>query len=122
MMDAESLAERRIREAIERGEFNGLPGAGHPIPDLDDGDDPAWWVRRTVERERLAEAFAEARAEVAASLAGVWGLPDETAVRSAVSLLNQRLAGAAAAARRHPEMLEVDVVLADWRAMHRARP
>ena len=31
------LAERRIEEAIERGEFDDLPGAGKPL-DLDDLD------------------------------------------------------------------------------------
>lgn len=31
------LAERRIEEAIERGEFDELPGAGQPL-DLDDLD------------------------------------------------------------------------------------
>ena len=31
------IAEQRIREAIERGEFESLPGAGRP---LDLGDDP----------------------------------------------------------------------------------
>jgi len=30
-----ALAERRIREAMERGEFDNLPGAGQPL-DLDD--------------------------------------------------------------------------------------
>jgi hypothetical protein len=30
----ESLAERRIREAGERGEFDNLPGAGQPLPGL----------------------------------------------------------------------------------------
>ena len=34
------LAERRIEEAIARGEFDNLPGAGRPL-DLDD-EDPLW--------------------------------------------------------------------------------
>lgn len=51
----ESLAERRIREGIERGEFDGLQGAGRPLPDLDDGYDPAWWAKRFVARERLCD-------------------------------------------------------------------
>ena len=49
----ESLAERRIREAMERGEFDRLPGTGRPIPDLEAPYDPAWWARRWVERSRL---------------------------------------------------------------------
>ena len=34
------LAERKIEEAIARGEFDNLPGAGRPL-DLDD-EDPLW--------------------------------------------------------------------------------
>ena len=29
----ERLADQRIQEAIERGDFNDLPGAGQPLPD-----------------------------------------------------------------------------------------
>ena len=35
MLTLDAIAERRIREAQERGEFDGLPGAGAPLP-LDD--------------------------------------------------------------------------------------
>ncbi|MFN2644811.1 MAG: DUF1992 domain-containing protein [Burkholderiales bacterium] len=35
MLVLELLAERKIEEAIERGEFDDLPGAGRPL-DLDD--------------------------------------------------------------------------------------
>lgn len=44
--------DRVIREAIERGEFDDLPGAGKPL-DLSDADDPDWWVKRLIKRERL---------------------------------------------------------------------
>lgn len=37
MLALEIIAERKIEEAIERGEFDDLPGAGHPL-DLDDLD------------------------------------------------------------------------------------
>ena len=53
--------ERQIREAMERGEFDHLPGAGKPIADLDAGYDPAWWVRRWLERSRLEDAVHEVR-------------------------------------------------------------
>jgi hypothetical protein len=35
MLTLDAIAERRIREAQERGEFEGLPGAGAPL-ELDD--------------------------------------------------------------------------------------
>lgn len=46
------LAERRIREAIERGDFDDLPGAGRPL-DLRGAGDPDWWLRRKLEDEQL---------------------------------------------------------------------
>jgi hypothetical protein len=49
----ESPADRAIREAIERGEFDNLPGAGKPLTNLGDPDDALWWVRRLAEREQL---------------------------------------------------------------------
>src|SRR5215207_7741046 len=49
----ESPVEKAIREAQERGEFDDLPGAGKPLPDLGDPDDPLWWLRRKAEREQL---------------------------------------------------------------------
>jgi hypothetical protein len=55
------LVERRIREAIDRGEFDDLPGAGEPLPDLGLDDDPGWWVRRWVEREHLSDRGRELR-------------------------------------------------------------
>lgn len=49
----ESWVDRQIREAQERGEFDNLPGAGKPLGNLGDPNDPDWWVRRYVEREKL---------------------------------------------------------------------
>lgn len=47
----DTLAEAQIRAAAERGEFDGLPGLGKPIPDLDAPYDELWWVRKWMERE-----------------------------------------------------------------------
>ncbi len=38
----ESPVEKAIREAQERGEFDGLPGAGKPLGDLGSPDDAMW--------------------------------------------------------------------------------
>jgi hypothetical protein len=62
----ESLVERQIRLAMERGEFADLPGSGRPIEDLDEAYDPLWWVKKWAEREGLTAAelhrmLAEAR-------------------------------------------------------------
>lgn len=43
----------QIRKAMERGEFDDLPGAGKPLR-LPDRHDPDWWVKRLIEREQLS--------------------------------------------------------------------
>jgi hypothetical protein len=45
-------AELQVRRAMERGDFDDLPGAGKPLR-LPDQHDPDWWVKRLIEREKL---------------------------------------------------------------------
>jgi hypothetical protein len=52
------VSENRIREAIENGEFEDLPGLGKPIPGIDEPYDPDWWVKQWFRRERLAQVLA----------------------------------------------------------------
>jgi hypothetical protein len=52
----ESLPERLIREGIEAGEFDTLPGAGKPIPGAGVPDDDLWWVREWLKRNRAETA------------------------------------------------------------------
>jgi hypothetical protein len=56
---AESLVERQIREARERGDFDDLPGRGRPL-DLSDTDE-LWWVRRKLADEGLPVYHPDAR-------------------------------------------------------------
>lgn len=49
----ESVVERRIREAMERGEFDDLPGTGEPLPDAGRPYDELWWVKKWVKRNDL---------------------------------------------------------------------
>jgi len=49
----ESWVDKQIREAQERGEFDGLPGAGKPLERLGDPDDADWWVKGYLKRENL---------------------------------------------------------------------
>lgn len=43
----------QIREAMARGEFDDLPGAGKPIKDLGVEHDADWWLKKLVEREQV---------------------------------------------------------------------
>ncbi|MFE5292477.1 DUF1992 domain-containing protein [Isoptericola sp. NPDC056618] len=46
------LAEMHLRKAIDRGDFDDLPGSGKPL-DLQDLHDPDWWLKAFMRRERL---------------------------------------------------------------------
>ena len=61
--DFESVADRQIREAMERGEFDDLPGTGEPLPDAGAQYDPAWWAKKWIERDRERQRLAEARVD-----------------------------------------------------------
>ncbi len=45
--------DQQLRIAMERGDFDNLPGAGKPIKDLGAQHDPDWWIKRLVEREKI---------------------------------------------------------------------
>jgi hypothetical protein len=48
----EATADRIIREAMEAGDFEDLPGTGRAIPGKGMVDDDMWWVRSWLERNR----------------------------------------------------------------------
>ena len=86
----ESVAERAIRLAQERGAFDDLPGRGKPLRGLDGPDDENWWIRGYLEPEGLSgEALLPEslllRREIERLPGEVAGLSDEAAVRSASS-------------------------------------
>jgi hypothetical protein len=49
-----SWVDLQVRQAMERGEFDDLPGQGKPIEDLGVEHDPDWWLKKLVERENIA--------------------------------------------------------------------
>jgi hypothetical protein len=55
----ELVAENRIREAIEEGKFDDLPGFGKPIEDIDEPYDPDWWIKKWIRREGMSRMLAE---------------------------------------------------------------
>ena len=50
----QTWVDLQIRQAMERGEFDDLPGAGKPIEGLGAEHDPDWWLKQLIERERIA--------------------------------------------------------------------
>lgn len=49
----ERVAENRIRQAYEEGQFENLPGLGRPLPGIEEPYDPLWWLKKWIRRERL---------------------------------------------------------------------
>jgi hypothetical protein len=43
----------QIKQAMDRGDFDNLPGAGKPIKNLGTQHDPDWWVKQLIEREKI---------------------------------------------------------------------
>jgi Domain of unknown function (DUF1992) len=120
----ESVIEAQIRLAQERGEFDGLPGQGKPIPGAGEPDDELWWVKGLIKREGLPTsamlpASLQLRKEIEDLPTAVRELPTEAAVRAAVADLNDRIvawvrtpSGPQVPIRR----VDVEQVLAGWRA------
>lgn len=88
----ESVVERRIREASERGEFENLPGAGEPLPELGEPYDPRWWAKRYVEREKARDRADELRRAIRAELPHLRVAADRDEARARVDQLNEIVA------------------------------
>jgi len=46
-------ADLQVRQAMARGDFDDLPGAGKPLRGLGGTHDPEWWVKGLIEREKI---------------------------------------------------------------------
>lgn len=118
----ESWVDRQIREATERGDFDGLAGAGKPLASLDGENDELWWVKSMLRREGLAvtpPALA-LRKEVQDLQERLDREPTEARVRSVVEELNGRIRQA----NRMPPVdgpptsvspLDVDEIVGRWK-------
>ncbi|TKV60829.1 DUF1992 domain-containing protein [Nakamurella flava] len=89
-------AEQQIRDAIARGEFDDLPGAGKPLPAELLSRDEHWWIRQFAEREQTpGSAFLPAalqiRKEVQTLAERVAVMTTEASVRRTVLDLNARI-------------------------------
>lgn len=121
----ESIVERKIREAAERGEFDDLPGTGKPLPDLDKPYDEMWWVKNLIEREQLSllPPALELRRDIEKGLEQAFGLASEASVRRAVKLLNAKICLANRTAHEGPtpnlSVLDPDAIVREWQNRRR---
>ena len=91
-----SWIDQQVNEAAQRGAFDGLPGAGQPIPRrAEAGDGQAWlrdYLRREgVSAEELLPAPLRLRKEIERLTGTVRDLHSEREVRELVTGLNQRI-------------------------------
>lgn len=124
----ESLVDRQIREAQERGEFDDLPGAGKPLRSLDQPYTEDWWLNDLIEREEIgAHALPPAlalRKEAQDLMASLAARRSEAAVRDAVADYNERAVQVMRTPHRGPaavvHLLDVEEVVRAWRSRRRA--
>jgi hypothetical protein len=121
----ESLAEQRIREAQDKGEFDDLAGKGNPIPGLADPHDEMWWVKKWIEREGLSilPEGLELRRDVEKRLERIWKLLSIEAVRNEVEGINARIKrfNRSPVAGPHPNLkpIDADRILNEWARIQR---
>ena len=89
-----AFVEVSIQQAIRRGEFDNLPGAGKPLQGLGDHHDPDWWIRRKIQSEKLTGLGPPAlmlRVESSELADRLDELTQEEDVREAVEDFNRRV-------------------------------
>ena len=117
----ETWIDAQIRVATEAGAFDNLPGAGKPLPNLDQAYDPLWWVKQLVRREQVSmlPPALELQRKVEKELAIIEKLPDEATVRGRIAALNVEIAKVNATVVEGPPTrlgtLDIDQVVARWR-------
>jgi hypothetical protein len=123
-----SFVEIQIQQAIRRGEFDELPGAGKPLAGLGQTYDPDWWIRQKIERERLTGLGPPAltlRTEDAQLDERMDAIASETAVRELLSDFNRRVVNARRQLQGGPPVVtptrDADAEVARWRERRAAR-
>lgn len=117
----------QVRQAMERGDFDDLPGAGKPIPDLGATHDPDWWVKRLVEREHITvlPPALQLRKDDAELEAALDRLGSEREARAFIEDFNARVLRARYTPVDGPPLItmprDVDETLDAWRERRAAR-
>ena len=122
------IVEISIQQAMRRGDFDDLPGAGKPLSGLQNAYDPNWWIRQKIERERLTGLGPPAltlRTEDAQLEERLDGAPSEDAVRSILNDFNARIIEARRQLQGGPPVVttprDIDAEVQGWRERRDAR-
>ena len=123
----QTWVDLQVRQAMERGDFDNLPGTGKPIEGLGTEHDPDWWLKKLVERERIAVlppsiALRKEDAELDATLDRESA---ERVVRELLEDFNKRIVEARRQLQGGPPVItktrDVDAEVAAWRARRTTR-
>src|SRR4051812_14377916 len=126
MAQQHTWVDLQVRQAMERGDFDDLPGAGKPLK-LDETHDPNWWLRKLVERENVAVlppslALRKEDAELDGTLDR---LNTEAEVRRHVTDFNERVVAARYRLPEGPPLVtmprDVEETVATWRERRTSR-
>jgi hypothetical protein len=120
--------DMQVRRAIDRGDFDNLPGAGKPIRGLGATHDPDWWVKSLIEREKITGVLPPAlalRKEDAEFDSALDAEVTEAAVREHVEDFNRRVVAARRQLLGGPPVVtgtrDVEEEAAAWRARRTQR-
>ena len=118
----QTWVDLQVRAAMERGDFDDLPGAGKPIRDLGARHDPDWWVKQLIEREQITGVLPPAlqlRKDDAELDARLDGLASEREVRRELEDFNARVMRARYTPVDGPPLVtqprDVDSEVEQWR-------
>jgi Domain of unknown function (DUF1992) len=121
----ESWIDRQVRQATERGEFDDLPGAGRPIPDLDKPFDELWWVKDKLRREGLTymSPSVALRKEVHDAYEAALDARSDAEARRILETVNEKIRNANRTGIAGPALMlvphDIDGVIRERRRAHR---
>lgn len=117
----ESRSERLIREAMDRGDFEDLPGHGKPLPGAGKPYDPNWWMTSLLDRERADDERRRRYQRLEMRVGALMSARSETSVRISVARINHEIAELNDAGTDRYEPFDIEDVVSAWRSAHRMR-
>jgi len=88
------LIEQQIAAAMERGEFDDLPGKGRPLRDLDTQRGQGWFAEQLVRREHSRTLHERTQLDVVERRIAFWRAPTIADLRERVVAANRHIAEA----------------------------
>ena len=128
MAHKDKWVELQVKRAMERGEFDDLPGAGKPLKNLGTQHDPDWWLKQLIEREQITGVLPPAlqlRKDDALLEGELDRLGSEVDVRRELESFNRRVVEARRQLLGGPPVItatrDVEAEVAAWRERRRGR-